>query len=172
MSLSFYYEFTAPAATSAEKLEEFLYELEEDAKTMGFAPTMVLNVPFDTPERQEFSFRLGGSFTVRDERLKGIALPAPGLLRNHDSISGEGRLIPKRGVVLVVTDEKGCESCFGFFRFPERVTDINGITLAETHLAGAWQFRDFVDSPDPRFRRIVQKFEASGYAKAIKDEFA
>ena len=42
MSLSYYYEFTAPAATTAGELEEFLRGVEQLAKSLGFAPTTVL----------------------------------------------------------------------------------------------------------------------------------
>src|SRR6185295_15544273 len=107
MGLSYYYEFTAPSDTPAEKLEEFLRDVERSAKSLGFEPTTVLNVPFDTPERRQFASRLGGSFTLQDKRLKGVAVPAPGQLRDHDPVSGECRLIPQHGVVLVVTDEEG-----------------------------------------------------------------
>jgi hypothetical protein len=48
MSLSYYYEFTAPAASPAGELEEFLRGVEQLAKSLGFAPTTVLNVLFDT----------------------------------------------------------------------------------------------------------------------------
>ena len=172
MGLSFFYEFTAPAGTSASELEAFLHDVEREAQTLGFNPTAVLNVPFDTPQRREFANRLGGNFTLQDERLKGVAIPAPGQLRDHDRESGECRLFPERAVVLVVTDERGCESCFGFFKFPEHVIDIHGLTLADTGLEGRWCFRDFVDSPDQRFRVLVGHFEAAGFAKKIKDEFA
>ncbi len=172
MSLSFYYEFTAPASAAATELEEFLRDVEQLAKSLGFGPTMVLNVPFDTPERRDFSSRLGGSFTVRDERLKSAAIPAPGQLRDHDPLAGEGRLIPEYGVVLVVTDERGCETCFGFFKFPEQVLDVRARSLADTKLGSRWWFRDFVDSPDPRYRRIVERFESHGFAMRVKDEFA
>ena len=118
MGLSFFYEFTAPAATPASELETFLRDVEREAKALGFEPTTVLNVPFNTPSRREFANRLGGNFTLQDERLKGIAIPAPGQLRSHDPESGECRLFPEHGVVLVVTDERGCEACFGFFKFP------------------------------------------------------
>jgi len=171
MSLSFYYEFTAPASTTAEELEKFLRDVEQLAKSLGFEPAMVLNVPFDTPERRDFSHRLGGSFTVQDERLKGAAIPAAGQLRDHDQIAGEGRLIPEHGVVLVVTDERGCESCFGFFNFPEQVVDIHDSVLADTGLDGQWWFRDFVDSPDSRYREIAAHFQRKGYLSWIKDEF-
>ena len=172
MSLSYYYEFTAPTDIPPVKLEEFLRDVERSAKSLGFEPTTVLNVPFDTPERREFTLRLGASFTLQNERLKGIAIPAPDQLRDHDTVSGECRLIPERGVVLVVTDEHGCEVCFGFFKFPDHVIDIHGAILADTGLEGRWWFRDFVDSPDPRFRTIVNHFERAGYAKNVRDEFA
>lgn len=171
MSLSLYYEFTAPAETTAEELETFLQGVEQLAVSLGFAPTTVLNVPFDTKERRDFARRLGGNFFVQDERLKGVALPAEGQVRDHDPISGECRLIPQHGVVLVVTDAQGCEACFGFFQFPERVIDIHGSILANTGIEDRWWFRDFVDSPDPRYREIVKRFEAAGYATRVKDEY-
>jgi hypothetical protein len=172
MGLSFYYEFTALAGTPASELETFLRYVERDAKSLGFNPTIVLNVPFDTPARREFANRLGGNFTLQDDRLKGVAIPAPGQLRNHDPESGECRLYPKHGVVLVVTDEKGCETCFGFFKFPDHIIDIHNAILADTGLAGRWWFRDFVDSPDPRYRVIVKRFEKQGFVQAAKDDFA
>ena len=171
MSLSFYYEFTAPAETSAGELEEFLKGVEQLAVSLGFSPTTVLNVPFDSRERRDFSRRLGGNFFVQDERLKGVVLPADGLVRDHDPISGECRLIPQHGVVLVVTDQHGCEACFGFFKFPELVIDIHGAILGATGLEGRWWFRDFVDSPDPRYRKIVQRFAEGGYVNSESEEF-
>ena len=172
MSLSFYYEFTAPASTPASELEAFLRDVEHEAKALGFNPTSVLNVPFDTPERREFSNRLGGNCTLQDERLKVVAIPAPGQLRNHDPESGECRLFPEHGVVLVVTDERGSEACFGFFQFPDHVIDIYGAVLANTDLEGRWWFRDFVDSTDPRYRVLVAKFQERGFVRSVKDEFA
>ena len=172
MSLSFYYEFGAPAEMSAAHLEEFLCDVERDAKFIGFKPTMVLNVPFDTPSRREFASRLGGSFTLQDDRLKGISIPNSGQLRDHDLVTGECRLFPSHGVVLVVTDKQSCEACFGFFKFPEHVSDIHGAIIANTGLEGRWWFRDFVSSPDPRYREIVSRFKARGFVHTVKDEFA
>ena len=146
--------------------------MEQYAKSAGFAPTVVLNVPFDIPEHQEFSRRLGGSFTVQDDRLKGIAIPNPGQVRDHDAVTGECRVIPERGVVLVVTDEKGCEVCFGFFKFPEHIVDIHENTLAETDFGKDWVFRDFVDTPDSRYRQIVRMFADADYVAWEKDESA
>jgi hypothetical protein len=34
-----------------------------------------------------------------------------------------------------------------------------------------WFFHDFVDSPDPRFRKIVKRFAEAGCVEAQKDEF-
>lgn len=64
MSLSFYYEFTAPTATTAAELEKFLQAVEQLAIPLGFAPTTVLNVSFDTKERRDFARHLGGSFIL------------------------------------------------------------------------------------------------------------
>ena len=172
MSLSFYYEFTAPAATTAAELEKFLQGVEQLAISLGFGPTELLNVPFDTKERRDFARHLGGSFILQDEKLKGVALPAEGQVRDHDPISGECRLIPQRGVVLVLTDEHRCETCFGFFKFPAEILDVHGRRIATTGFDGVWAYRDFIDSPDPRYREIVRRFETAGYAKRVKDEFA
>ena len=171
MSLSYYYEFTAPATVTADELETFLRDVEVDAQCLGFKPTTVLNVPFNTSERREFSRRLGSSLTVQDERLRGIAIPADGHIRCHDHVVGDGRVIPNHGVILVITDEHSCESCFGFLKFPKHVVNIHGKVLAETGIGDRWWFRDFVDSPDPRYRQIVQQFANAGFAASVKDEF-
>jgi len=42
----------------------------------------------------------------------------------------------------------------------------------ETAVGDRWYFRDFVDSPDPRFRKIVKRFADAGYLEAERDEFA
>ena len=172
MGLSYYYEFTAPADTPAADLEEFLRGVEKLAKSLGFAPTTVLNIPFDTPERGEFARRLGGGFSLQDDRLKDLALPQEGQIRDYDPVSGSCRLIPLHGVVLVVTDKGGCETCFGFFQYPKEIVDIHGRSLVSTGFTDAWAYRNFVDSPDPRYREIVGRFEAAGYIKRVKDEFA
>ena len=172
MGFSASYEVTAPATVTADELETFLRDVELYAQRLGFGPTTVLNIPFDTPERRKFSRRLGGSLTVQDEGLKGIASPAAGQIRDHDLIMGDCRVIPTHGVLLVVTDERGCESCFGFLKFPARIVDIHGNILADIGLGGRWRFRDVVDSPDPRYRHIVQRFADADYAAFVKDEFA
>jgi len=170
MGLSFFYEFHASADETPAALEHFLKSVQHYAESVGFKPTVVLNVLFDTKERREFSRRIGRSFIVQDERLKGIALPDSNQVWRHNPITGDCRLIPERGVFLVLTDERSCEVSFGFFKFPEHVLDINGKILAETNLAG-WVFRDFINSPDPRYREIVRMFADAGYGVGVKDEY-
>jgi len=137
MGLNFHYEFQAPASTSAADPERFLLKVRQEAKALGFDPTMVLNVPFDTSERRAFSQQLGGSITKDAERL-----------------------VPEHDFVLVVTDARGAETCFGFLRFPAGT----GIDK--------WVSRGFVNSPALRYREIVGRFAAAGYANSVSDEFA
>ena len=172
MALSYYYEFTAPATTTASELETFLRGVEREARIMGFKPTTVLNVPFDTPERREFAHRLSGFYMIEDQNLQGAACLAEGQLRDLDALTGRGRLIPIHGVVLVLTDEHGCETCFGFFQYPERIVDVHGKVLTRTNFRAAWEFRNFVDTPDPRYREVVRMFAEAGYLAVVKDEYA
>jgi len=172
MGLTYSYEFTAPAAATAAELKAFLKEAQKIAESLGFAPATVLAATFDTPERRDFSRHLGGSFFVEDDRLKGVVIPAAGQVRDHNPLSGECRLIPTEGVVLILTDERGCESPFGFLKYPEQIVDIHGAVLAQSGLQGRWSFRDFINSPDPRFRTIVNLFVKAGFAKNVEDEFA
>jgi hypothetical protein len=172
MGLSYHFSFSAPARTKAGDLEAFLKSVETEAKALGFNPTLVLNASFDTPERQEFARRLVTGFHVEDKRLKGVVLPAPGMVWNHDQQHGAARIIPGKAVVLILTDEHQCETIFGFFKYPEEVLDIHGKAIVKTGLKNRWISRDFVDSPDPRFRKIVHRFADAGYLESEKDEFA
>lgn len=172
MGLTYHYKFTAPATATAEELESFLRKVEQEAQKLGFKPTTVLNVSFDTPERREFSRRLSPGFSVQDERLKGVALPLKEHVREYNRISGECLLVPEKGVLLVVTDEKGCETCFGFLRFPAQIKDINGKVLAKTGFGDCWAFQEFIKTPDKRFRQIVKMFADAGHVELESDDYA
>jgi hypothetical protein len=172
MGLSYHFSFAAPARTKPGDLETFLKSIEAEAKEMGFSPTLVLNASFDTQERREFARRLVTGFHVEDERLKGVVLPAPGMVWNHDQQLGAVRVIPRKAVVLILTDEHQHETIFGFFKYPAEITDIHGKLIAETGLKNRWISRDFANSPDPRFRKIVRRFADAGYLESEKDEFA
>ena len=172
MGLSYYYEFAAPATVTAGELEQFLKALEFKAKTLGFSPTSVLNVPFDTPERRTFARRLGGGYYVEDERLRGAVRLREGQVDHHNAQAGAVRLVPVRAVVLAVTDAAGCESCFGFMQFPGCLVDESGVTVMPLPSGDSWMFKDCIDTPDPRYRAIVREFERAGYLLFSRDEFA
>ena len=171
MGLSYHYTLSAPASVRAEELFAFLKSVELDAKKMGFQPTMVLDAAFDTPERREFARRVVRGVHIEDERLKDVALSAGEQVWDFSPSLGHCRLAPEQAVILVVTDERGCETVFGFARFPGILQSTNGQVLLQTPVGDRWFFRDFVDSPDPRYRKIVKRFSDAGYVAAEKDEF-
>lgn len=168
MGLTYRYAFRASATRTATELAAFLHRVEIEAQRMKFWPTAVINVSFDTAERAEFSRRLGCGFWVRDERLKH-SIPV-GAIRYLPE-DGECSISPLSGVVLVITDETEREACFGFMQFPERVLARDGTLLAGTGLNGEWVFEEVLQSPDPRYREIVQLFNAADYVERVTDDF-
>lgn len=171
MSLSYYYSFSAPADTSTTALKKFLTRVESEAQQMGFAPTLVVDAAFDTPERKQFARRLTTGLRLEDNRLRNVTFPPDTAVWEHDGREGTCHVLPTHGVVLVVTDEHRCETIFGFFRYPEAVKDSQGGIVAETSAGGRWQSSDFVDSPDPRFRKLVRLFADAGFVAGQNDEF-
>jgi hypothetical protein len=172
MGLTYHFTITAPATATPEDLMTFLKGVELEAKAMRFEPTLVLNAVFDTTEQKQFARRLTTGLPVEDARLKGADIPDDSRVWCHDSASGMCRVPPMRGVVLVVTNEQGSETIFGFFQYAHVIKDTKGRVVAETGLHGAWSFRDFVKSPDPRFRQLIKRFAEAGYVGAEDDEFA
>ena len=172
MSLSYYYTFSAPATAAADDLLEFLGSVEEEAKEMGFKPTMLLEAVFDTPARREFARRVVPAIHIEDEQLQGVVLPVPEQFRDYSPETGHCRLEAERAVILVVTDEHGGETVFGFARYPETLRDIHGRELLKTKVGDKWHWQDFVDSPDPRYRQIVKRFTAAGYTEFENYEYA
>ena len=67
MGLSYYYEFTAPPATTTGELEEFLREVEVLAISLGFAPTTVLNIPFDVSDPPSTSSGMKSDPSYKEE---------------------------------------------------------------------------------------------------------
>ncbi len=171
MSLSYHFTFSAPTTATASELLGFLESVEADAKEMGFGPTMVLEATFDTPDRREFARRVVRAIHIEDERLQGVVLPAPEQVRDFSPNTGHCRLEPERAVILVVTDERGDETVFGFALYPETMKDIHGRVLLKTQVGDKWRWRDFVLSGDPRFRRIVKRFSEAGYLESETDDF-
>jgi hypothetical protein len=171
MGLGYYYTFEAPSECSGTELTNFLKQVENEAQRMGFHPTFVFNAVFDTVERRAFTRRLTTGLVVEDERLKSAALPPDTAAWQHDPCEGSCHLLPNSGALLVVTDKQGCETLFGFFKYQDVVKDVDGRVVAETGLAGQWHLSQFVDSPDPRFRKLVRLFANAGYLEREKDEF-
>jgi hypothetical protein len=140
-------------------------------KSLGFEPTTVLNVPFDAQERRDFARRFGVVMRVESDKLKGVALASKQDADDHNQASGSCRLLLRQGVVLMVTDAQGCEVCFGFLKYPAIIHDTNGKPIVETGIGDAWTFRNFVSSPDTRYRKIVKKFADADYLADEKDEY-
>lgn len=171
MSLSYHYSFRAPKTVTAAELEQFVKTIESSAKKMGFNPTTVINAVFNTAEQKQFARRLTTGLFIEDERLKGVTLLDESKVWCYDRTNGSCRVIPEKGVMLVITDERGCETVFGFLWYPDALTDINGKQLAVLPSKGHWIYRSFVDSPDSRYRQIVELFNKAGYLESQHDEF-
>lgn len=90
----------------------------------NWPPTVVLNLPFDTAERREFSRRLTTGLPIEDARLKGASLTADSGVWHFSSLVWTCRLLPAYGVFLVVTDEQRREVVFGFFQYATKIKDI------------------------------------------------
>ena len=108
---------------------------------------------------------------MEDERLKGVTLLDYSWVSDHDPERGDCRLIPEKGVLLVVTDEHRAETVFGFLWYSDKVLDLNGKEVALSPHQGKWFYHDFVDNPDKRYRAIVQEFERAGYLESETDEY-
>ena len=171
MGLTYHFSFRAPAAVTAEELEDFLKNVEGDARLMGFVPTVVINGPFDTPERSEFAKRTARGLVVEDERLRGIE-PAADACWSHGMEGGFWRLAPLHGVLLVVTDARQRETVLGFFRYPREIHDRSGLKIMDVPGDGAWVSGNCVKSPDQRYRALARRFADAGYLHSELDEFA
>jgi len=171
MGLSYHYKFSAPKSVTAAELERFVKKVQTAAEKMGFKPTTVINAAFTTAEEKQFARRLTTGLHVEDERLKGVTLLDESKVWSHDRSNGSCRVIPEKGVLLVVKDECGCDTMFGFLFYPDSLTDMNGKELAALPSNGRWIFGDFVDSPDPRYRKIVKYFKDAGYVEDKMDEY-
>lgn len=170
MALSYFYTLSAAADKTTAELEAFLKTVEQCALKMGFNPTLVFNAPFDNRGQREFARRFTTGFKLESEKLKGVVLLREGQVWSHDQVNGFCFVIPKQGVLLVVTNEKGHETVFGFLRYPEILNDLNGKKVVGTGAGDRWSYRSFVDSPDPRYRQIISLFRDAGFVEQERDE--
>lgn len=172
MGLTFRFTFTAPATKTAAELEQFLKTVETDAQVMGLKPTTVLRATFGTKEQKDLARRIRMTHKLSDDRLKGLVLPSEEQVSKFDSNSGDCWVLPEQAVVLVVTNEKHHETVFGFAVYPTTLNDINNRPLLGIPVGGRWYFSDFVQTPDPRYRKIVNRFAEAGYVESVSDGFA
>lgn len=170
MSLTYHFSFAAPAAVPASELVAFLQDLECDAQLMGFHPTMVVDGPFDSPERREFARRVARGLVVEDPRLRGLDFPRE-TCWNYGEGTGYCRLAPEHGVLLVLTDAQARETVFGFFRYPRVIRNRAGREIMPVPGDGAWVSGNFVNSPDHRYRALVRRVADAGYLASEIDEF-
>jgi hypothetical protein len=171
MGLDYTFTLAATAKTSATVLQDFLKLVEVDAQGMGFQPTFVFSATFATQEQRDFARRIGILVPITDEKLRGVVLPSKDQVLNFDPIEGRCRVLPKSAVVLVITDERQNESVFAFVRYPETIDDVNGKPLVKMPYGKRWHFLGMIQSPDPRYRKIVKRFAEAGYVQGERDEF-
>ena len=172
MGLTFRFTFTAPATTTAAELEKFLKSVESDAQAMAFKPTQLFQATFDTKERRDFARRIRTMYRLTDDRLTGVVLPSEKQVWRFDSNSGDCWILPEQAVVLVVTDERQMETVFAFALYSETLNDMNGRPLVKIPVGGRWYFSDFVQTPDPRYRKLVNWFTEAGYLESVSDDFS
>lgn len=171
MGLTYYFKFSAPAEIDTAILSTFLLSVEDEAKRMGFNPTIVVDAPFDTDERRNFARRLTTGMAVEDLRLKNVRLRKTPHVVSHDPITGSCRITPEHGILLVLTDERGIEGAFGFFRYPSTIYDDTGRKIMPTPSGSSWIFSDFIKTADPRYRAIVRRFAEAGYLVTEQDDY-
>ena len=108
MGLTYHFEFKAPATTTAGELESFLRGVEQEAKAMGFRPTLVLNAVFDSTERKQFARLLTPGLRVEDARLKGADVPRDHVKRPNPRFRRLVKHFVEAGYVGAETDEFSC----------------------------------------------------------------
>ena len=72
MGLTYHYAFKAPTTATAATLESFLRVVEVEARAMGFAPTAVINAPFETDDQRRFARLLTTGLRIEHDSLKGV----------------------------------------------------------------------------------------------------
>jgi hypothetical protein len=92
-------------------------------------------------------------------------------VRDHNLILGDCFLIPTHGVVLVMADERNCESSFRFFQLPAAIPYFHGAVLVATSARPLVASR-FRRLPRPAPPCIVERFAIAGYLELEKDDLA
>ena len=127
---------------------------------------------FNTQQNREIARLIHIFHSICDDKLKGVTMPFRDQILHFHSITGHCRLLPKEAVVLVLVNEQGAGTAFGFVVYPEILNDISGNLLLKIPVGGRWYFSDSFNSPDPRYRKIAKRFANAGYLEAELDGFA
>ena len=174
MSLDYYYEFKAAPSKPIEELKSFLTEVGREALELGFATAVTVNSVFRSVDQLEFARRVCLLPTLTDARLKTADFSADPSVYRQDSEEGECGIFPVDGILLVVVNQAGLETTFGFLRFPKLIigVDDHGTEIRIEYPVGPeWQFQQWVHSPDPRYRKLVSLFAAGGYLAVERDDY-
>jgi hypothetical protein len=174
MSLDYHYEFRAPALTPVETIRTFLSKVGSHALAMGFIDAVFVDCAFQSDEQRHFARRICDLPWMKHERLQSANFSSDPAVHRLDTEAGECGVFPVSGVILVVVNETGLETTFGFLRFPQSLTGTagDGTLVSIQNPAGTdWQFRHRVQSPDPRYRALVRDFAEAGYLAMERDEY-
>ena len=166
------YAFTlrAPASVAAIDLQRFLMSVEDEAQAIGFEPTLTFGLEFKSRKQRVIASRLRIWFPIAADKLKG-ATPRREQVLDWQPPAGRWRVLPDEAQILVLVNEAGAETAFGFGLYPETLNDANGHPLLKIPVGGRWHFSGVIKSPDPRYRNIVKRFSAAGYVEAESDDF-
>lgn len=174
MSLDYYYEFKAAPSKPIEDLRSFLTEVGREALELGFATAVTVDSVFRSVDQLEFARRVCLLPTLTDARLKTADFSADPSVYRQDCEEGECGIFPVDGILLIVVNQAGLETTFGFLRFPKLIIglDDNGTEIRVEYPVGPeWQFQQWVRSPDPRYRKLVALFAADGYLAVERDDY-
>jgi len=133
-------------------------------------------VPFCLNDRYGGGERSLGDLlpVLTDAKLKTADFSADPSVDRQDRREGECGIFPVDGIILVVVNQAGLETTFGFLRFPKSITGVNDTgteVRIEFPVGPEWKFRYWVQSPDPRYRKLVSLFAASGYLAEERDDY-
>jgi hypothetical protein len=111
---------------------------------------------------------------VADGRIKSADFSSDPAVWRQDREAGECGVYPTNGVILVVVNEAGHETTFGFLEFPPSIAGVaeDGSKVPIENPVGAdWKFHQRVQSPDPRYRALVRVFADAGFLESEEDEY-
>lgn len=172
MGLYYHFKLAAPKSVTTDRLEQFLKSVESAAHKMGFGPTFVLNGRFATQEQKDLARRITTGLRISNPRLKNVTLRDSSKVWEHNKTTGECRVVPEAGVLLILTDEQRQEIVFGFLSYPKVLLEQDSAEPIPVPTKGHWVFEQFLKSSDPRYRAIIRLFAAQGFLEHEMDDYS